>query len=75
MKWTATFFLGQLISDVLAGSFFSITVEPNPRVLGDSGDIKARDVQEAVDFVQRNQTPLLAVWYQELGVDEVSWSQ
>ncbi len=55
------------------GPFFSITVESEPRIIGDTGALKTRDVKEAVNWVQSHKSDLLRVWNLELTALDVDW--
>ena len=54
---------------------FSMTIEPNPRIFGKRGDIRARDIGLIMEFIELNLPLLLAYWEQEPVVDTVDMIQ
>ena len=44
------------------GNTFSLTVEDNPRVFGNTGEIKQSDIELAKEFVKLNKQALLDYW-------------
>jgi len=53
------------------GQSFTVTIEHEPRALGNTGDIKPADVQTVVDWVKMNYEPLLQYWKLEIGIGEL----
>ena len=50
----------------VAVATFSITLEKDPRVVGDPGKIKEDDIQNAIQFVKINNETILATWRGDL---------
>lgn len=55
-------FYGNKVSD----SFFSITIDDNPKVIGKTGDIKSEDVKKVCDFIILNKQTLLSLWHDKI---------
>ena len=47
------------------GEWFYMTVEDEPRFMGNSGDIKVRDLARVAEFIRINKGALLKYWEQE----------
>jgi len=47
------------------GEWFTMTIADDPKVIGDTGDIRPRDISKVADFIRLNQTVLLAFWKQD----------
>ena len=60
---------------VYAVGFFSISISDKPEVIGDCGDIKPKDVQQAVLFVKENKDLLLAIWEMDVYPDEANYKK
>lgn len=50
----------------VSSDLFTITIENEPEVIGDTGDIKPSDVVKVIDFVKRNKKVLMQVWKDEI---------
>lgn len=44
--------------------WFSMTVEDEPRITGDTGDIKTKDIQQVKEFIRLNRHVILDFWDQ-----------
>lgn len=55
-----------------SGNTFTITVENNPRVIGDTKKIKMSDIEDIKDLVILNKEILLQYWEQEIDIVEFS---
>ena len=51
------------------GKWFSMTVEDEPRIIGDTGDIKLKDIQLVTDFCRLNMRTILDFWDQDDCID------
>ena len=61
---------------LVAASIFSLTVEDEPRVMGNVGDIKAADVDAAKAFIRLNKDTLEALWADDIDVyDAIPWEK
>ena len=49
--------------------WFSMTVEDEPRIIGDSGDIKMKDIQQVKEFIRLNRRVILDFWDQTDCID------
>ena len=47
-------------------ALFSVTIERNPRIVGDRGEFRGRDLGLVFDFIDLNQQVLLAYWGQTI---------
>jgi hypothetical protein len=50
----------------VGSSFFVITINDEPKVIGDTGDIKQTDVSKAKEFIKLNKETLLQLWRDEI---------
>lgn len=67
------YFSGLFISH--AGDFFYISIEDEPRVLGDTGEISEEHVQKAQEYVMLNQKTFLALWEEDIDVWDGPWQR
>ena len=51
------------------GQWFSMTVEDEPRIIGDTGDIEVKDIQQVREFIRLNRRVILDFWDQEDCID------
>ena len=51
------------------GQWFSMTVEHEPRIIGDTGDIKMKDIKLVQDFIEINMRVILDFWEQDECID------
>jgi hypothetical protein len=54
-----------------SGQSFTITIEHEPRVLGETGDVRSGDVLTVVDWVKLNYDALIQYWRMDIGVIEL----
>lgn len=47
---------------VLSDKLFVVTIEENPKVIGDTGKVKKKDIDLVIDFVKLNSILLLDFW-------------
>ena len=52
-------------------ALFSVTIERTPRVVGDRGAIRSRDLGLVFDFIELNMQVLLAYWEQTIDTAEM----
>ena len=58
----------------LIGGYFMLTVEDNPKIAGDPGDISEKDIQRVRKFIVRHQHALLSVWNQDNNASHFTWN-
>ena len=56
-------------------ALFSVTIERNPRIVGNRGDISSRDIGLIFEFIDMNMQLLLAYWEQDPGMDTLDMLQ
>lgn len=49
-------------------NLFSVTIEDNPKVIGNVGNIRSRDVESIKSFVVRNKDILLKYWNLDISI-------
>lgn len=54
-----------------SGSSFTITIDAEPRVIGDTKKIKKDDMLDIIDWVKLNKEILLSYWKQDIDIAEV----
>lgn len=47
---------------------FVVTIEDEPKIIGDTGKLTSKDLLNIVEFVKQNQEPLLDLW-NEIDID------
>jgi len=52
--------------DRVSNNFFSITVEDNPQVIGDTGDILSNDINKIKEFILLNKVNLIKLCNDEI---------
>ena len=52
-------------------AMFVVTVNPNPRILGDTGNLTNEDLKNVLTFVIDNQDALQAFWDEEIDTKEL----
>lgn len=52
--------------DKVSKDLFTITISDTPRKIGDSGEIKNKDVNTLINFVKINKDILLDLWYDKI---------
>lgn len=57
------------------GDWFTITIEDQPQVIGDSTGLKRHDVQMAKKWVQVNKDELLKIWEDDVDVFDADLQQ
>ena len=57
------------------GDWFTITIEDQPQVIGESTGLQRCDVQQAKKWVQVNKDKLLKIWEDEVDVFEADLQQ
>jgi len=58
-----------------ADELFEVTLEDEPKVRGNVGEIKPEDLEKVKQFGKMNFNELLAMWNQELQFWEVIWDK
>ena len=56
----------QLIPRHNLAGLFPVTIEDEPQVLGNVGDIMAHDIRDLKRWIQKNKTHLLRLWSDEV---------
>jgi hypothetical protein len=51
------------------GEWFTMTLEDEPRVIGELGQIRQKDIELVEEFIKKNKSLLLAYWDQDEYVD------
>ena len=54
--------------EVRPDALFSITISREPRIIGDRGDIRPRDIGLILEFIDLNMQLLMAYWEQDPAV-------
>jgi len=49
-------------SDKISNNLFSVTINDEPMVIGDTGDLEAKDITKIIQFVKCNKELLLQFW-------------
>lgn len=57
--------------DKVSEDLFTITIENEPQVVGDTGDIKTNDIKKVIEFVKINKDLLLDFWNDEIAVSDL----
>ena len=54
-----------------------LTIDDDPKIAGDPGDIMEKDIQRARQYVISNQVALMALWsrYQDVGYGDFTWNK
>jgi hypothetical protein len=52
-------------------NLFVITVSDNPEVIGNTGDIKEKDIKEVKNFIIKNKQVLIDYWNLIIGIGEL----
>jgi len=52
-------------------NLFTMTISDNPEVIGNTGDIKEKDIKEVKNFILRNKQSLLDYWNLTIGIGEL----
>jgi len=56
--------------DKVSNDLFTVTIEDNPEIIGDTGEIKSVDIQKIILFIKKNKKTLLDVWNDEISPTE-----
>jgi hypothetical protein len=51
------------------GELFSITIVDNPKIIGDIGEIKGKDIEKVIGFIMDNKELLFQFWEQNIDYD------
>jgi hypothetical protein len=54
--------VAKIYGDKISDNLFVITIEDNPKVIGDAGEIKQKDIKKAIEFIKLNKELLLDIW-------------
>ena len=49
---------------------FSVTISDEPKIFGNTGEIKAKDQKKAIQFVKENKDLLLDIWKGKVSPDD-----
>ena len=58
--------VSQHYGDKVTNDLFTVTIEDDPEVIGDTGEIKQQDIKKVIGFIKRNKDVLLQVWKDEI---------
>ena len=61
------------LANDLTGGYFMLTVDDNPKIAGDPGDISEKDIQRVRKFIVSHQPALLSVWNQDNNASHFTW--
>ena len=50
----------------VSSDLFSVTIDDNPTIKGNTGDIELKDLNKVISFIKKNKKTLLKVWNDEI---------
>jgi len=63
--------VSKVYGDKVSDSLFIVTIENEPKVIGETGNILLQDISKVLDFVKLNKDLLLKYWNDDIDVADV----